>query len=65
MALARTLAQHVFRRCFQLFNTGFFQLANMTSSNTTTFFNDHVAFAIFDIKAGSFTTQTLRHQFQA
>ena len=46
-------------------DVGFLQLTNVTCSNTTPHLYNHVAFAILDVEACCFTTQTLRNQSSA
>ena len=54
-------ACNVFHRHFDMLDTIFFQLTNMTRGNTAAFL--YVDRAVrFDIEGGGFATQTLRHQ---
>ena len=56
--------QQVIHRYCQFLNVRFFQLTDMTGSNTASAFNDDVAVVIFDVERSRFTTQTRRDQLQ-
>src|SRR5690606_12785308 len=56
--------QKIFSRHFHFVNVSFFQQTNMTSSNTAAFFNNNVAFFIFDIESSDVTTQARRHNLK-
>ena len=57
--------QDVVQRYIQLFDTGFFQLVDVASGDTTTLLDNNLALVILDVQNGNFTTQALRHQLQA
>src|SRR5690554_3860761 len=62
--LSKNTAVQVFSRNFQLGNTGFFKLLDMTRRNTAAFFSNDVAILIFDIKGRNVTPQPAWHQLQ-
>ena len=64
-SLGRCATQDIVQRHNELFDTGFFQLVDMTSSDTTTLLNNHLAFVIGNVDGRDFTAQTMRNQFQA
>ncbi|RMW02436.1 hypothetical protein ALP03_200185 [Pseudomonas amygdali pv. tabaci] len=63
--LGSSTTQDVVQRYFQLFDPGFFQLVDVTSGNTATLLDNDLALVVQNIQNGNFTTQALRHQFQA
>ncbi len=63
--LGCSATQDVVQRHFQLFDPGLFQLVDVTSSDTTTLLDNDLALVVQDVQNGNFTTQALRHQFQA
>ena len=64
-SLGRCATQDIVQRHNELFDTGFFQLVDMTGSDTTTLLNNHLAFVIGNIDGRDFTAQTLWNQLQA
>ena len=58
----RNFTRDVLNWNFDMLDIVFFQLANMTRSNTTRFFYVDLAIG-FDVEGGSLTTQALWHQF--
>ena len=64
-SLGRCATQDIVQRHNELFDTGFFQLVDMTSSDTTTLLNNHLAFVIGNVDGRDFTAQTLWNQLQA
>ena len=63
--LGSSATQDVVQRHLQLFDPGFFQLVDVASGDTTTLLDNNLAFVILNIEDSNFTTQALRHQFQA
>ena len=62
--LGQNAAIKVLGRHLELIDPGFFQLLDMTGRDTTTFFNNQLAFVILDIECRNIATKTARNQLQ-